>query len=129
MKRTALKRKTTLKLKRTEPRRVSVVRDDAYKQRIRELGYCCVKESLPKAGLCWGPIQCMHLGRRNGMGSKGSDRNVAPGCSAHHRMQEDYSGPFKGWTLEQMLEWCATQVARASAALRIEKHLARIEAA
>jgi hypothetical protein len=128
VKRSPLKRKTPLKPKRTKPRRVSVARDDAYKQALRELGYCCVAESMPNAGPCWGRIECMHLGKRNGMSSKGSDHSVAPGCSGHHRMQEDYSGPFKGHDLAWMLEWGAQQVAIAAARLRIGKWMERMAA-
>jgi len=128
LKRTALKRKTPLKPKRTKLRRVSVVRDQPYKQVIRELGYCCVAESVPNAGTCWGRIECMHLGKRNGMGSKGSDRLCAPGCSKHHRMQEDYSGCFKGWSRERMLEWGLGQAAIAAARVRIGKWMERMAA-
>lgn len=105
VKREPLLRRTRLKPKRSKPRRVSVARDPEHRRAVRELGYCSVARTLVNAGRCWGPIQCMHVGPRNGMGSKGSDLVCAPGCAGHHQDQENYTGPFKGMSLEDKLAW------------------------
>lgn len=122
MKRSALTRRTPLARtgrvnpKRTKPRRVSVARDPAYLAAVRSLDYCSAA-CLPGHKGCHGPIQAAHMGKRNGMGSKGSDHETAPLCAFDHVYQEMDVGPFKGWTDEQMLVWGAWQVLRARDAI------------
>lgn len=120
MKRTPLHRRTPIERsarvnpRRAQPRRVSVVRDPAYRAAIRELDYCAAA-NLPNAGPCWGRLECAHLGRRNGMGSKGSDHETGPLCTGHHQDQEADTGPFVGYSREQMLAWGLKAAARARA--------------
>ena len=110
---TPLTRGKRLNPKRAKPRRVSVPRDRAYLDRIKQLAYCSIARTVINAGPCWGPIDPMHVGPRNGMSSKGSDYLVAPGCRKHHDDLDQRRGCFEGWSQERRLRWGAEVAAEA----------------
>lgn len=117
MKRTPLKRKTPLRRKRP---RATVKPRSKYKRRERDVTYmmwvkrqpCAAHRLVPdlcEACACYGEVQADHAGRR-GMGQKADDRTCIPLCRRHHDCRSSFSGPFKGWTQDQMRAWIADTV-------------------
>lgn len=65
----------------------------------------------PKITPCTGRVQADHLGER-AYGTKAHDNTCAPMCRNHHAERTDYTGPFKGWTAEDMRAWCDWAIRR-----------------
>ena len=90
LKRTALKRsskpiarKTAVKVRRSKPRRVAVLRDPAYRQWLRDKWTCFVCWDISQSHC--GRTEAAHLDRVNGTGSKGPDSGCGPLGVWHHR--------------------------------------------
>jgi len=102
VKRTPLKRKTTLQqkspLKRTQIKKVNPKRKKRLYRRnygeraevIREMPCVCA-DSLVYGGRieCSGSIQAAHVKARGMGGCNGDRRSLVPLCAAHHRQQGD----------------------------------------
>jgi hypothetical protein len=78
LKRSGITRRTRIKWRRTIPRRVSVLRDQKYKDWLKERN--CILKSFWS---CEGPIDPAHT-VGNGRGSKGPDSSCVPLCRKHH---------------------------------------------
>jgi hypothetical protein len=116
--RTPLRRsRKPIRQRRAKPRRDGRVRDTERMLWIKKLR-CCA----PQPHVCWnspdvepGQVECHHAGKKPGMGIKADDDTGIPLCSLAHRQCESYSGPFRGWTGEQMRGWHDQQIAETRA--------------
>jgi hypothetical protein len=72
---------------------------------------------------CWSPddenpIDASHVGRRGGVALKGPWTHTIPKCRRLHMQLHALSGPFKGWTREQLRSWGMAHVRRLDAKFR-----------
>lgn len=74
-------------------------RDVDYMLRVKELP--CLMAYL---GGCAGVVEADHVGE-SAVGTKSHDRETVPMCSLDHRHRHAFTGPFRGWTKEEMREW------------------------
>lgn len=116
MKRSPLKRRTPLRARRLKPRRDGQWRSREHLDRVKELGYCSAAALLGVTG-CWSIIDPDHMGKRPGIGIKCGDDRCAPMCRRCHTWRTDRSGAFKGWSDEQMDEFCNAAIDAAQQAL------------
>lgn len=113
------RRKAWPKRKRSTKRKSERVIDVEYREIVKTLP-CRVAVTMPQyARDCYGPIDPDHQGKKTAMGQKCDDTLTAPMCRKHHGEREDYAGPFKGWTGDQMRAWLDEQIG-ATAALVAE---------
>jgi hypothetical protein len=118
VKRTHLKRKTSLKRQRPVVPRAKT----KYRARPRDLEYmawvrrqpCCAAfpgrvQADPPVRDCYGPIEADHAGLRS-VGRKADDRTCIPLCRHHHRCRGSFSGVFRTWTKAQMRVWLDAMV-------------------
>lgn len=113
MKRTPIRRKSALRRKaRPKPRKTS-----AYARRPRDIPYmswirskpCAAGELFAATSIvapCDGRVEADHVGRRP-IGRKADDRTCVPMCQHHHRQRDNFHGPFRVWSGDQMREWLA----------------------
>ena len=90
-------RRTPVKKKRANPRRVSVFRCPEYLAWLRERRCvaCVLLKMIYRDRLCASgsmPIDPAH-GPVNGRGSKGPDNEAIPLCRAHHQLQHAWGWP------------------------------------
>lgn len=119
MKRSPLKRKTPLRAKRCPvrrpPRRLKREGSDpAYLELVRGLPCCAAA-----LGWCRGPNVAHHPRHlAGGVGLKAPDSCAIDLCDGHHRDLHSLSGPFKGWTRDQLRDWQDVWVAATQKRLR-----------
>lgn len=109
MKRTPLKRKSTLKrtqMRRWPKRNPTPPEDLAYMDRVRRLP-CCARH----LSQCSGRITAHHAGKKPGMRIKADVSTCIPLCAGHHMFGiESFSGVFRDWTREQARKWQDEQI-------------------
>lgn len=129
MKRTALKRRTPLKRKRSKPTKRAprrVGREDlAYHEKVRALP-CVLLHKLgwavngqPKYG-CEGPTEVHHAGPKPGVGMKCATDLVHPFCRRHHREWTDHTGWFRRMTAEERRAFATWHISRTKQALNYD---------
>lgn len=75
--------------------------DEKYLVWLRQQG-CCI---TPRGEPCnMVPVQAHHR-TGHGMGQKNHDHEAMPLCWLHHHRLHDLSGPFAGWTGDQLQAW------------------------
>lgn len=121
MKRSPLKRKSSLKARspmKKRPRRPRGDADDpGYLEFVRTLPCCapgCFRRFRHGQRLVW-HIEAHHV-TGAGMGKKARDDEAMPLCRQHHRDLHEFTGPFAGWTREVRQQWQLAKIADTRAA-------------
>jgi hypothetical protein len=107
----SLKRRTKLKPRREQERRVAPdrVRDPEHRARVRRLP--CASRLLPGAQ-CRGDVQCSHRDEGKGMGLKTSDLESVPMCAGcHDSWTNNTPGAFHDWPKATKRLWFVDAIA------------------
>lgn len=96
-------------LRRKTPLR-SFSRTKKYATRERDKDYMafvhwCKCALLDATGVCQGPLEADHAGKKTAAFHKADDTTCIPLCRRHHRARTDIRGFFKGWGANQMRVW------------------------
>jgi hypothetical protein len=96
---------------RERPRRSSYYEDPPYLDHLR-LRPCGVARVLgPGAGPCSPGCDPEHRRRGAGMGQTSPDPQAWACCRLHHDNRHDYTGPFKGWSGDQVDDFVDERIA------------------
>jgi hypothetical protein len=98
---TPLRTRRPMRKRRATSRRQTRVRDEAYLAWLRTLPCCCPQLPVHPGG---DPHHPKHRPEGGGVGAglKADDHRAVPLSREHHTDIDALSGPFKGWTRDQV---------------------------